>query len=329
MRKINTDLPEFIFYYTVALLVDKINEEKVDSEITWNSKGGSVWAGFQFIDFLNNKENNLTANVSGVAASMGAVLLPFFDHVKGSNQSDVMIHSSIGGDKSTIANTNKTLYDALAKKIDESKFKEVTGKNLKDVMLAEDENRVDVWLTGKQAKYIGLYDESYDLLEKAAISDKVDFKELGYDLPENIAIKYGLKENTIKKNKMEIKDVTASMLKTGNVDVYNSIGSEIKTAELKRIKSVLKYYQYDPEKVNQIIESGKELTTDDVEYFVEKKFNSQKLAELEEGSEKELDPAKKTVTKVPKTAEQKEKEAALKELSDKVGLSKFKETEKR
>lgn len=327
MRKINTDLPEYIFYYTINSLIEKILEEKEDSEISWNSKGGSVWAGFQFIDFLNTNENKLTANVTGVAASMGAILLPFFSHVKGANQADLMLHSSSGGEKSTVKNTNKTLYEALAKKINEVKFKEITGHELKDVMMAEGENRIDVWFTGKQAKQFGLFDESYDLFEKAAsISSDVDFEELGYTLPENIAEKYGLKskENNLIDNSMDIKDVTASLLKTGNVDVYNSILETGKKAEQSRTASIMKYAKYDMEKANSLINSGEVLTVEHVEHFMEKKFNNAKIAELEEGSEETLDPAKKTLTKEAKlTPEQKEKEAALNELSEEVGLEKF------
>jgi len=326
MRKINTDLSDYIDSYSITALIDEFDAVKEDSEISWNSFGGSVYAGQKLIEYLNSKENSITANVSGIVASMGAVLLPFFDKVIGSKQADVMIHSATGGAKQTLKHSNQFLYEALAKKIDEVKFKEVTGKELKKVMIAEDDERVDVWLTGKQAGYVGLFDETYDLLDKAAsLNDKVKLNELDYDLPENIAQKYGLKpkkNNTNNSNDMEIKDVTASELKTGNVDVYNSILEIGKKAEQSRTASIMKYAKYDLEKANALINSGDSLTVEHVEHFMEKKFNIKKVDELEVGSEKKINPAKKTVIeKEDKSTEQKEKEAALEELDSFSGVN--------
>lgn len=315
MRKINTDLPEYIFYNTINSLIEKISEEKEDSEISWNSKGGSVWAGFQFIDFLNNNDTKLTANVTGIAASMGAVLLPFFSYVRGANQADFMLHSSSGGDKSTAKNTNKTLYEALSKKIDEPKFKEITGHELKTVMMAEGEDRIDVWFTGKQAKKFKLLDESYDLFEKSAsIEMKDDFKELGYEVPEEIKNKYSKQAKNVKSNhnEMEIKDVKQADLKSGNPSVYNAIVEEGKKAEQERTASIMKYAKYDMEKANEMIEKGATLGIEDVEHFMDKKHADKKVAELEEDSQGDLNVVtKKAKVEVNETVEQREGREAL------------------
>jgi len=323
-RKIATDLPEFIFSYTINSLIDKINETDEDYEISWNSKGGSVWAGNQFIDFLNNDKKQSTANVTGVAASMGAVMLAFFTKTKGANQADLMIHSAVGGASSTMKATNEFLYKALSKKIDSKKFKESTGKDLKEVMMASEDQRVDVWFTGKQAAYFGLLDESYDLLEKSAsIDNKTDFKELGYELPENLKEKYGLINIHTNKNEMEIKDVTASMLLTGNKEAYDSIFEAGKQAEQTRVSEIMKYAQYDMNKANEIVKSGKSLSIADVEHFMTKKFDTAKLNELELGSEDPITPAKPIVNKEAKTVEEKEKEAAFAEMNEGIGLGKI------
>lgn len=325
MRKINTDLSDYIASYSITALIDQVDSIKEDAEITWNSFGGSTYAGNKFIDYLNNKENVLNANVTGLAASMGAAILPFFDNVRGAEQSDVMIHSATGGAQSTLKHTNEFLYQSLSKKIDEVKFKEVTGKELKAVMLAEGENRVDVWLTGKQAGYIGLFDETYNLLDKAAsLNDKVKAKELDYSLPENIAIKYGFKQNKLEinnNNDMDVKDITIDMLKNNNVDVYNSILEKGKKAEQNRVAEIMEYAENDMEKANSIISSGNELTKKDVAHFMEKKFSKQNVADLEEGSEEDIEAAKPTRVETEKSAEQKEKEAALNEIDERSGVN--------
>lgn len=320
MRKINTEHPAYIGFDTISELIGEIEKYGEDAEIAWNSGGGSTYAGQQFADYLNKTTLKLNANVSGVAASMGAVLLPFFSKTIGANQADLMIHSCSGGAKSTIKHTNEFLYNALSKKIDEVKFKEITGKDLKEVMMAEDENRVDVWFTGKDAAYMGLFDESYDLLDKAAsLNPKIDLSN--YALPENIKTKY-LKTNLITNNSMEIKDVTASMLLTGNKEAYDSIFEAGKKAEQTRVTEIMKYAQYDMNKANEIVKSGANLSIEHVEHFMEKKFDKTKLNELETGSQSDLNPGKPIVTtKEAKTAEQKEKEAAFDELNAELGLT--------
>lgn len=328
MRKINTDLPYFIGSYSINSLIDKIQSEPEDCEISWNSLGGSVWSGQQFIDFLNNKENKLDANVTGIAASMGASILPFFDKVRGAKQADVMLHSISGG--ANVKQSNLFLYQALAKKIDEEKFQKITGHKLIDVMTAEGDKRFDVWFTGKDAGKMGLFDEVYDLLDSPKNNQLRSLTEhdLGYELPEHVKIKLGLVddknaqisklEEKIRKDKaklaeyeknkieqntndMEIKDVTASALENGNPEVYNAIknnaASDATKAELDRVKKILPYLKYDFEKGNEIIESGKDLTIEDVECFMEKKYNKAKIDELEKGSGEAFVPAKKTIPK--------------------------------
>lgn len=319
MKKINTDLPEYLFQSTITPLIDKIEEEKVDSELPWNTFGGSVYAGQRFIDYLNQERDfKINSNTSGIVASMGAIALAFFDSTKGANQCDLMLHSVSGGTNQE--HTNEFFYKALSKKVDEIKFKEVTGFDLKKVLYAKEDERINVWITGKQAGYIGFFDETYDLLDKAA-SFKVDVKELDYKLPENIVNKYGFKkEIQINENDMEIKDVTVNALKSGNPEVFGSIINLGKKAEKEKVAEVMKYAEYDMKKAEEILKSDKELTKDDVAHFIEKKFDKEKLAALEDGSEEDLKAAKLTKIEKEKTTEEKDKEAALKRVRDMAGI---------
>jgi ATP-dependent protease ClpP protease subunit len=324
MRKINTDLPDGIYSWTITALIDKINESNEDSELSWDSWGGTTAAGQKFIDFLNNRESKTNINTTGYAVSMGAVLVPFFDNSKVANQADVMIHSLAGGVKSTRRHTNELLYGALSKKIDEAKFKELFGKDLKEVMLAEDEDRVDIWMTGKQAAEIGLYDESYDLLTgKAANFESVDFTDIGFKVPDYIKEKYSKQAKIVKSNtnEMEIKDVKKAELQTGNPSVYNAILEEGKQAvkgslsdERARVASIMKYAEYDMPKATEMIEKGATLEIADVEHFIEKKHASKVIDDLENDSEKDLNPGKKAAKIEDKrTDEEKANDETLKE----------------
>ena len=308
MRKINTNLPYFIDVYSMNALINEIEESDDDREISWNSLGGSVYAGQQFADFLNNKEGSLTANVSGIAASMGASLLPFFDKVKGAAQSDIMLHSASGGPGAKMKHTNEFLYEALKKKVDEEKFEKITGYKLRTVMLAEGDERVNVWFTGKDAKQMGLFDEVYDLLNSKN-NIELPSNDIGYEIPKGIKEKYGY----IKKENMSL---DLSKLQSEHKELYDSIVNSVKKAELDRIKKILPYARYDFEKAEELINSGEELSVEHVEYFMEKKYNAQKVQNLEDGSEEDFTPSKETKNKTEKS----EKEQALEELNSELDL---------
>lgn len=332
MRKINTSLPVSINYESVSQLINIIDSDKQDSVVTWNSGGGSTGAGQVLMAYLNDSTININSDTAGLAASMGAFLIPFFKKSKGANQSDIMIHSVAGGESSTHKHTNELLYNAWANKIDLVKFKEITGKELKEVMFPEG-GRVDVWLTGKQAGEIGLFDETYDLLDKAAnIESKLDIKQIDYDLPEEIKNKYFKTAKIVKSNinEMEIKDVKVADLQSGNPSVVEAIAKEAREKEQKRVAGIMKYAEYDMEKAAKMIEDGSVMGVEEVEHFMEKKFNTKKVAELEEGSEGKIDPAKKEAKVVEeKTAEQEEKDAALIALRETLGTADLVETDKK
>lgn len=328
MVQINTDLPEYISANYITRLIDKINEVGKDSELSWLSYGGNVWAGQTFIDFLNNVKFKVDANVTGIAASMGAVILPFFNKTKTAFQADFMIHS-VGGNDNNVDSTNNFLYESLAKKINEIKFEEITGHKLKTVMLAKGDSRFDVWFTGKDAVNFGLVDEGYDLLIKEN-SVNIPKSNLGYDIPESILEKYNKKFNINKnKNNMNLKDVTINQLKKENRAVYDSIFEIGKVAETERTSQILKYASHDLEEANIIIKSGKQITLEQVAELTAKKANLEKVANLENDSEEDFNPAKpiveKTATKLTEkeAALKIEKEAAKKELNEILGIEEF------
>jgi ATP-dependent Clp protease protease subunit len=313
MRKISTsDLLNFD-HDSIANLSNMLRVAGEDVEINYNSFGGSTYSGQAFIDFLNNKENRIDANVSGIAASMGALIIPFFSNTKVAFQADIMIHSVDGGEDGTIEHTNNFIYQALASVIDEAKFTEITGKNLKEVMTAQGDKRIDVWFTGKDAVEMGMFKEGYDLLEKvASLKIDVENSKLNYKLPENIKEKYGLVNKKVNINEMEITDVTITKLEEGNPDVYNAILEKGKKAEQTRMSEIMEYAEYDKEKANSLAKSGEELSKNDVKHFMQKKFDAEKLAELEDESVDSINPAKP----VKKAEEKKpdEKTAALEDL---------------
>ena len=77
-KRYNTDLPNIISSFYISRMINELEAfEENEIEINWLSYGGSVWAGFEFADWLKQTDKKITARVTGLAASMGASLIPF------------------------------------------------------------------------------------------------------------------------------------------------------------------------------------------------------------------------------------------------------------
>src|SRR3954452_3972276 len=144
---------------TAQLLFLESTDRSRDIQMYINSPGGSVYAGLGIYDTMQFIGPDVSTICTGIAASMGAVLM--CAGVKGKRtalkHSRVMMHQpsgGIGGQASDIAITvneikkiKKELYDIIA-------FH--TGKTSEEV--AKDSDR-DFWMSAEEAKAYGLVDE--------------------------------------------------------------------------------------------------------------------------------------------------------------------------
>lgn len=135
--------------------------ENESIDIWMNSPGGSVTAGWAMIAALSEHKNDVNISVMGDASSMAFFMLLFADNVTAYDTSTFLVHRAaswfedMGEEfKKDIANRNKIIRKKLEARIDEKKFTEVTGKTFDDIF--DMENRLDVRLTAKEAKKIGL-----------------------------------------------------------------------------------------------------------------------------------------------------------------------------
>ena len=141
------------------LLFLESTDPKRDIQMFINSPGGSVIAGLGIYDTMQYVTPDIGTICTGLAASMGAVLLSA--GAKGKRtclfHSRVMIHQPSGGMQgqftdmeisyNLIKNLQKQLYDIMA-------FH--SGKTYEDIL--KDCDR-DNWMTGEEAKAYGLVDE--------------------------------------------------------------------------------------------------------------------------------------------------------------------------
>lgn len=148
------------------LLFLESSEPEKDIQIYINSPGGSVSAGLGIYDTMQLISSDVATICTGLAASMGAILLTA--GVKGKRSalphSRIMIHQPLGGVEGQasdieitarqIIRTKKELYDILA---------EHTGQPYRKI--EKDADR-DYWMTSAEAKEYGLIDEVLERRKK-------------------------------------------------------------------------------------------------------------------------------------------------------------------
>jgi ATP-dependent Clp protease, protease subunit len=134
-------------------------DAKKDIQIYLNSPGGSVYAGLGMYDTIQYINPDVSTICTGLAASMGAVLLCAGTSGKRAAlpHSRVMIHQPLGGVQGRasdieitageIRKLKKELYDIISNHSGQSYEK-----------IYEDSDR-DFWMTATEAKEYGLIDE--------------------------------------------------------------------------------------------------------------------------------------------------------------------------
>ncbi|MDG1429791.1 MAG: ATP-dependent Clp endopeptidase proteolytic subunit ClpP [Crocinitomicaceae bacterium] len=140
------------------LFLESANPKK-DIQIYLNSPGGSVYAGLGIYDTMQYINPDVATICTGMAASMGAVLLCAGADGKRSalKHSRVMIHQPLGGAQGQasdieitareIQKLKKELYDIIA----------THSKQPYDKVWADSDR--DYWMTSGEAKEYGMVDE--------------------------------------------------------------------------------------------------------------------------------------------------------------------------
>lgn len=140
------------------LFLESIDKEK-DIQIYLNSPGGGVYAGLGIYDTMQYVQPDIATICTGMAASMGAVLLCAGENGKRTalKHSRVMIHQPLGGtegqasDILIVAKEIQTLKKELYEIISQH-----SGQSMKRI---EKDGDRDYWMTSQEAKEYGMIDE--------------------------------------------------------------------------------------------------------------------------------------------------------------------------
>jgi ATP-dependent Clp protease protease subunit len=134
-------------------------DAKKDIQIYMNSPGGSVYAGLGIYDTMQVVSPDVATICTGIAASMGAVLLCAGAKGKRSalKHSRVMIHQPMGGAQGQASDMEITLQEIL--KLKKELYEIIADHSGQPIDKVEHDSDRDYWMTSEEAKAYGMIDE--------------------------------------------------------------------------------------------------------------------------------------------------------------------------
>ena len=134
-------------------------DAKKDIQIYMNSPGGSVYAGLGIYDTMQVVAPDVATICTGMAASMGAVLLCAGTKGKRSalKHSRVMIHQPMGGAQGQASDIEITLQEIL--KLKKELYEIIANHSGQEFDKVEHDSDRDYWMTSEEAKAYGMIDE--------------------------------------------------------------------------------------------------------------------------------------------------------------------------
>ncbi|NJB70881.1 ATP-dependent Clp protease protease subunit [Saonia flava] len=130
-----------------------------DIQIYINSPGGSVYAGLGIYDTMQFIKPDVATICTGMAASMGAVLLCAGQKGKrsGLTHSRVMIHQPMGGAQGQASDIEITAREIL--KLKEELYEIIANHSGQTIDKVHDDSDRDYWMKAEEAKKYGMIDE--------------------------------------------------------------------------------------------------------------------------------------------------------------------------
>ena len=142
------------------LYLDSVDSER-DISIYLNTPGGSVYAGLGIYDTMQFIQSRVATICTGMAASMGAVLLVAGE--KGMRaalpHSRVMIHQPLGGIQGQASDIEITAREIL--KLKDELYQIISDHSGQTVEKIRQDADRDYWMTAEEALQYGMIDKVY------------------------------------------------------------------------------------------------------------------------------------------------------------------------
>ena len=157
---LGTQVDDFIAnIITAQLLFLESADAKKDILLYINSPGGSVYAGLGIYDTMQYVSPDVATICTGLAASMGAVLLAGGAKNKRSAlpHARIMIHQPLGGAQGQASDIEISTREIL--KMKKELYEIIAHHSGKSYQEVHDNSDRDYWLKAEEAKEYGLIDE--------------------------------------------------------------------------------------------------------------------------------------------------------------------------
>lgn len=140
------------------LFLESADAEK-DIQIYLNTPGGSVYAGLGIYDTMQYIQPSVATICTGMAASMGAVLLCAGEKGKRTalKHSRVLIHQPMGGAQGQASDIEITTREIL--KLKKELYQIISDHSGQTMKRIEKDGDRDYWMTSEEAKEYGMIDE--------------------------------------------------------------------------------------------------------------------------------------------------------------------------
>ena len=141
------------------LLFLEAEDPKKDITLYINSPGGSIQAGMAIIDTMQHIKPDVSTICTGMAASMGAVLLCAGAEGKRSAlpHSRVMIHQPSGGAQGVATDMEINLREML--KLKDELYQIISSHSKQPIEKVFRDSERDYWMIADEAKEYGMIDE--------------------------------------------------------------------------------------------------------------------------------------------------------------------------
>lgn len=266
-----------IYDFVAETLISQMEESKdQDIVLRGNTPGGSVFSGWGIIAKMKEHAGDFLMKCDGVIASMGTFILLYAKRSQALDVSRFLLHRAdmyvnTPEQQAFLDEVNKDLKAKMLKKLDKEKLKEIKGVTVDQIF--DPETRIDVWLTAKEAKQIGLIDKIVKL-------DPDEIKAMSA-MP---MTEFGIAASANPDPQSKPKTMTLDELKAQHPALYNQIFAEGKTAgtteERDRIRGWNAFRHIDAAAVDKGIADGKVIGPADMAEFQAKALSPENLAKL-------------------------------------------------
>ena len=142
------------------------NDPSKDIQIYFNTPGGSVHAGLGIYDTMQYISSDVASICTGMAASMGAVLLTAGTKGKRSalHHSRIMIHQPMGGAQGQASDIEIMTKEIV--KLKRELYQIIATHSGNSIDKVEKDSDRDHWMTSKEALDYGMIDEVLDKVKK-------------------------------------------------------------------------------------------------------------------------------------------------------------------